>query len=84
VKHARFTLCGREYRCFDSPVGHAFDFTPSASLLIECDSEGELEQLYGALSAGGKVLLSLGDYGYGRKFAWVTDRFGVSWQLNLA
>ncbi len=80
----RFELNGVEYRALDSSVHHAFTFTPSVSLFIECDSEAEVDRLYAALIDGGQALMPIGNYGFSRKFGWVNDRFGVSWQLNLA
>lgn len=29
-------------------------------------------------------MMPLDDYGFSRKFGWLCDRFGISWQLNLA
>ncbi len=84
VKRADFTLAGQQVICIDSPVKHAFTFTPAMSMFVECDNETELRHAFEALSAGGAVLMPLNDYGFSRKFGWVNDRFGVSWQLNLA
>jgi predicted 3-demethylubiquinone-9 3-methyltransferase (glyoxalase superfamily) len=84
VKRATFTLAGREYHCIDSPVEHGFTFTPSISLFVDCESGTELEAAFGRLAEGGGVLMPIGNYGFSRRFGWVNDRFGVSWQLNLA
>jgi len=84
IKVAVFTLCGREFMCSDSPVKHGFSFTPASSTFLDFDSAAELERIFGILSAGGQVLMPLNNYGFSRRFGWLNDRFGVSWQLNLA
>jgi predicted 3-demethylubiquinone-9 3-methyltransferase (glyoxalase superfamily) len=84
VKRAEFSLAGQELMAFDSPVKHGFTFTPSTSLFVECESEAEVDEAYARLLAGGTALMPLGQYGFSRKFGWVNDRFGVSWQLNWA
>lgn len=83
VLQATFNLKGQEFMCIDSYAKHAFDFTPSFSVFINCDTEEELDQLYKKLSENGQELMALGDYGFSKKFGWVNDRFGVSWQINL-
>ncbi|MDX8342188.1 VOC family protein [Rossellomorea sp. YZS02] len=83
VMQATFTLKGQEFMCIDSNVKHQFDFTPSFSIFLTCDTEEELETIYGKLIEGGQALMPLGDYGFSKKFGWLNDRFGVSWQLNL-
>jgi predicted 3-demethylubiquinone-9 3-methyltransferase (glyoxalase superfamily) len=80
---AAFTLNGVKYQATDSPAVHKFDFTPSMSLFLECDSEAELDRLFAAFSEGGETLMPLGNYGFSKKFGWCNDRFGVSWQLNF-
>ena len=84
IKVAVFTICGREFMCSDSPVEHAFSFTPSSSTFVDFDSAAELERVFGVLSQAGEILMPLDDYGFSPRFGWVNDRFGVSWQLNLA
>ena len=83
VRLARFTLAGREYMAIDSAAAHNFTFTPAFSIFVTCESESELEKLYEALSAGGGLLMPLDNYGFSRKFGWVNDRYGVSWQMNF-
>jgi predicted 3-demethylubiquinone-9 3-methyltransferase (glyoxalase superfamily) len=83
IKVANFKLCGHDLKCIDSPMKHAFTFTPSISLFVECKSEAELDEAFKQLSEGGGVLMPLNDYGFSQKFGWLNDRFGVSWQLNL-
>lgn len=83
VRTARFILNGRPFMAIDSAIPHAFTFTPSTSLFVDCESAEEVDRLYAALSAGGQVLMPLDDYGFSPRFGWVNDRFGVSWQLNL-
>ena len=84
IKLARFSLAGQAVLCSDSPITHAFGFTPSFSFWVECATEAEVHRLGEALQAGGQTLMPPGDYGFSRLFTWVGDRFGISWQLNWA
>ncbi|MET0920101.1 MAG: VOC family protein [Acidimicrobiia bacterium] len=83
IKAAKFRLAGNDLSCADSPIDHAWGFTPAVSLWIDCDDDRELERLFEQLSAGGTVFMPLDDYGFSTRFGWVGDRFGVTWQLNL-
>jgi predicted 3-demethylubiquinone-9 3-methyltransferase (glyoxalase superfamily) len=83
VLHAIFTLNGQEFMCIDSSVKHSFSFTPAISIHVNCMDDAEIEKVYAALMEGGSAMMPLGSYGFSKKFGWVADRFGVSWQLNL-
>ncbi|WP_369899630.1 VOC family protein [Bacillus manliponensis] len=82
VMLATFSLKGQEFMCIDSNVKHKFTFTPSFSLFLTCDSEEELERLYENLKDG-DALMPIGDYGFSKRFGWIVDKYGVSWQLNF-
>ena len=84
VSHGVIRIAGRDHRVFDSPAHHAFTFTPAISLFVDCADEAEIDRLWAGLSEGGTALMPLGEYGFSRKFGWLNDRFGVSWQLHLA
>lgn len=83
VMMATLSLAGQKLMVIDSPVKHAFGFTPASSLFVNCASEAELDRLVETLGQGGQMPMAPGDHGFSRKFCWLADRFGVSWQLNL-
>jgi predicted 3-demethylubiquinone-9 3-methyltransferase (glyoxalase superfamily) len=84
IEHATFRIGDQVLMAIDSPPVHAFDFTPSLSLFVTCASEEEIDRLFAGLSEGGVVMMELSTaYGFAAKYAWLSDRFGVSWQLSL-
>lgn len=83
IRTARFTLAGQTVLCTDSVVKHGFTYTSAFSFFVPYESADEIQRLSAALSDHGSALMPLGEYGLSRKFAWVSDRYSVSWQLNL-
>jgi predicted 3-demethylubiquinone-9 3-methyltransferase (glyoxalase superfamily) len=83
VAKALFTVAGQTVQAFDSFVNHGFTFTAAWSFFVDCESEDLQKRLVEKLSEGGNTMMPLGNYGFSKQFAWVSDRFGVSWQLNL-
>lgn len=83
IRKADFVVAGHRLACIDSPVPHGFTFTPAVSLFVDCVDESEFERAFATLSEGGAVLMPPNNYGFSTRFAWLNDRFGVSWQLNL-
>jgi len=83
VMKATFSINGQEYMCIDSPVKHGFTFTAAMSLYVNCESEEEIDRLYRQLSPEGNIFMPLAAYPFSKKFGWIADKFGVSWQLNL-
>lgn len=67
----------------DSYVKHAFTFTPSVSLFVDFATAEELDASFAKLGEGGTVFMPLDNYGFSPRFGWCSDRFRVSWQLNL-
>lgn len=83
VRLAAFSLQGQEFMCIDSNIKHDFTFTPAISLYVSCYTEEEIDQLFRGLSQGGGVLMPLEVYPFSKKFCWIVDKFGISWQLSL-
>ncbi|SFG12052.1 Glyoxalase superfamily enzyme, possibly 3-demethylubiquinone-9 3-methyltransferase [Desulfotomaculum arcticum] len=84
VLHATFSLKGQVFMCIDSNVEQEFTFTPAISLYVTCDTEDEINRVFEKLSQNGTVLMPLAAYPFSKKYGWVEDKYGLSWQLNLA
>jgi len=52
---------------------HAFQFNPSVSLVVSCDTQAEIDHYWERLSDGGPVEV--------QACGWLQDRYGVSWQI---
>ena len=53
------------------------------TLLIDCESEEEVNRLYNGLREEGTVLMELQDMFWGTKYGKVKDKFGFTWDLNF-
>ena len=81
VLNATFELNGSQILAMDLDKAYAPDFTWSISLFVSCKDSDEFDQLFNKLSDGGNVMMGPEPVFDLRKVAWVTDKFGVTWQL---
>ncbi|SHG88636.1 Glyoxalase superfamily enzyme, possibly 3-demethylubiquinone-9 3-methyltransferase [Flavobacterium fluvii] len=63
--------------------GPMFKINPSISLFVTCETDNEIERLYAKLIEGGSAMMPLDEYAWSKKYAWVVDKFGMTWQLML-
>jgi predicted 3-demethylubiquinone-9 3-methyltransferase (glyoxalase superfamily) len=63
--------------------GPIFKFSPSISFFVYCKTEKEVNEMYEKLSEGGKVMMPLDKYPFSERYAFISDKFGVSWQIML-
>ena len=66
---ASFELNGQEFMALNG--GPSFTFSVGTSIMIKCDTQAEVDALWDKLSDGGRQV----------QCGWVTDRFGLSWQI---
>lgn len=64
-------------------AGPYFKPNPSISISVQCHDEEEIDRLYKALLEGGSALMPLDVYPWSKKYGWVNDKYGFSWQLNF-
>jgi predicted 3-demethylubiquinone-9 3-methyltransferase (glyoxalase superfamily) len=82
VMTASFRLAGQSFIAING--GPIFKFTPAVSFFINCETEKEIDNLWEKLSESAiKMFWQLQKYQWSEKYGWLTDKFGVSWQLML-
>jgi predicted 3-demethylubiquinone-9 3-methyltransferase (glyoxalase superfamily) len=69
VMSATFQLEGQDFYALNG--GPLFKFTPAVSLFVNCETQREIDELWEKLSEGGSK----------QQCGWVTDRYGLSWQV---
>ncbi len=69
VMTVEFLLNGEKFMALNG--GAQYTFTPAISFVVTCDTQEEIDDLWQKLSDGGEEV----------QCGWVTDRFGVSWQV---
>lgn len=90
IKFGVFTLNGTEYMVSESNYDHAWSFSPAVSIYIESDTESELQGYFDRLSGNGGMVMvpfdsyETGDYGFGKKYGWCQDVYGINWQFLLS
>lgn len=66
-----FELGGQRFNAFDG--GQGFSFSEAVSFMITCETQEEVDHYWNRLLEGG---------GEESMCGWLTDRYGVSWQVN--
>ena len=63
--------------------GPQFKFSNAVSLFVTCNNLDEIDALWKSLSQEGTILMALNEYPWSKKYGWVNDKYGLSWQLFL-
>jgi len=77
-----FTVLGYEFMAISA--GPLFKINPSISFHVKCRSVDEVDAVWKRLSIGGTVFMDLGEYPFSKRYGWIQDKYGVSWQIILA
>lgn len=61
--------------------GPMFKQNPSISMMVTCEDNAEIDELWAKLTDGGMIMMPLGKYDWSEHYGFVQDKFGLSWQL---
>ena len=81
VKALDFSLMGSKFMAFDMDSSESPGYNWSISLYINCPNEGMFDVVFEKLSKNGRVLMGPEAIGNLRKASWITDKYGLTWQV---
>ncbi len=77
-----FELCGQRFMALDGePI---FAFNPSISFIVNCSTTEEVDAYWQKLIEGGSVLMPIQKWPFSERYGWLSDKYGVSWQIGLS
>lgn len=79
VDMVNFTVMGFEFMAISA--GPLFKFNPSISFHVKCKTEEQVDEIWAKLAPGGEVKMELGEYPFSKRYGWLDDKYGVSWQV---
>jgi predicted 3-demethylubiquinone-9 3-methyltransferase (glyoxalase superfamily) len=82
VEIITFELMGQEFSFMSA--GPFVKINPSISFTVTCSTTKKIDFLWTKLTKSGQILMELGEYPFSKKFGWIQDRYGISWQLNYS
>ncbi len=77
-----FTLAGQDFMAISA--GPYFKMNPSISMFVVFESEEEIKTVWDKLIEGGKALMPFDTYPWAKKYGWLQDKYGLSWQLSVS
>jgi predicted 3-demethylubiquinone-9 3-methyltransferase (glyoxalase superfamily) len=77
-----FKLAGSRFSAISA--GPYFKFNPSVSLMVYLKRSEDVDRICEALVKGGSELMPLGEYSFSKRYAWISDQYGLNWQLMLS
>ncbi len=76
-----FTIENQDFIALNG--GPYFQFNPSISFFVICESKEEIHEIWEKLDENSQVLMPLDRYEWSSLYGWIQDKFGVNWQLIL-
>src|SRR5690606_12497803 len=82
-----FTVMGHSFMAISA--GPYFKFNPAISFMVnfdpsqDPDASTRIDEIWNKLMQGGRALMPLDEYPFSKRYGWVEDKYGVTWQLIL-